>query len=57
MQKSGLRLGVFFSKNELLVAAMSNSNMLCQASNLTQIVAAKILDDDAFVSEFLGKSR
>ena len=54
---SGFRIGVLHSRNEALLRALANLNLLSGVSHPMQSVAASILADDAFVDDFLDRSR
>ena len=54
---SGLRVGVLYSQNAQLLAAFSSMNMAIQVSNMTQEMAAHILNDRTFVDIYLKETR
>jgi len=51
---SGLRMGVLYSQNETLLAALGTNNMGHQVSHVTQEILAGILCDNTFMGQFIA---
>lgn len=54
---SGLRVGVLYSQNQALLAAMPACNEPMMASNLTQYCLEQMLADETFVQSYLAANR
>jgi aspartate/methionine/tyrosine aminotransferase len=54
---SGLRLGVLYSHNKELLAAMGGVNMAAQVSNQVQQTVADVLSDTVFMDAYLVENR
>ena len=54
---SGLRVGVLYSHSEELLGAYANVNAPHQVSNPTQFLLAELLNDEAWVRQFLARNR
>jgi len=50
---SGLRLGVLYTQNELLIRCLANMNIFSGASAPIQMVVSELLTDDDFVDRYL----
>lgn len=54
---SGMRVGLIYSQNELLLEGMGTMNTTSCVSGPIQYLVAELLTDDAFVNDFLKESR
>lgn len=54
---SGLRVGVLHSRNEALMTAFANANIPHMVSNLTQWVVGEMLQDEAFLQDYLAHNQ
>jgi len=50
---SGFRVGVMYSENKELIAAVNNQVFFYLASNFAQFVLNEMIDDEAFVDDFV----
>lgn len=51
---SGIRAGVVYTQNASLLSAMSATNDAMMMSNLTQLALQAVIEDEAFVDEFVA---
>jgi 1-aminocyclopropane-1-carboxylate synthase len=54
---SGLRLGVLYSQNRLLHAALGTMNLPLTVSNFTQRACAAVLSDPSFMAHYIASNR
>jgi len=54
---SGFRVGVLYTQNENLLAALANLNIFSGVSHPMQMITAELLKDDDFVDSFLLDAR
>lgn len=54
---SGLRYGVLYSQNELMMEALASPSMFSCVSGPIQYLVSELLTDDVFVDNFLDESR
>jgi aspartate/methionine/tyrosine aminotransferase len=54
---SGLRYGVLYSQNELMLEALSSPSVFSCVSGPIQYLVSELLTDDIFVDNFLDESR
>lgn len=54
---SGLRVGIVYTQNEVLLEGLSTLGIFTGVSGPMQLLVAELLTDDAFVDRFLNESR
>jgi aspartate/methionine/tyrosine aminotransferase len=53
---SGLRYGILYTQNELLIKALANINTMSCVSQPIQYMISEILTDDIFIDQYLYQS-
>lgn len=54
---SGVRMGVLYSHNRMLLRALGSCNDAFQVSNITQALLAELLTDDTFLTSFIDQNK
>lgn len=54
---SGLRVGIVYTQNEMLMEGLANANIFTAVSGPIQYLVSELMTDDQFVDSFLDESR